>query len=158
MCISWKALIKFLINNMKKKLYIGCALTNLPADKRGVLLEMISDIKKELSKHFEILVFKGVSDLGSDHPLSAKEIYDFDIKECVLKANYMLAIVDYPSLGLGYEIATAVEKMGIPVLAVAQKDSVVTRVIVGIDHPNFQFFYYNSAQEIIEKTLATLTK
>lgn len=143
---------------MKKKLYIGCALTNLPADKRDVLLEMISDIKKELGKHFEILVFKGVSDLGSGHPLSAKEIYDFDIKECVLKADYMLAIVDYPSLGLGYEIATAVEKLSIPVLAVARKDSTVTRLIIGIDHPNFEFYNYNSAQEIIEKALEKLTK
>jgi predicted metal-binding protein len=143
---------------MKKKLYIGCALTNLPADKRDALLEMISEIKKELSKTFEILVFKGVSDLGSSKPLSVKEIYDFDIKECVMKAECMLAIVDYPSLGLGYEIATAVEKMGIPVLAVAHKDSIVTRLIMGIDHKNFKFFNYNSAEEITKKTVESLTK
>ena len=38
----------------------------------------------------------------------------------------MLAICDYPSLGLGYEIATAVERQGIPVLAMAHKDSVIS--------------------------------
>jgi len=138
---------------MMKKLYIGCALTNLPADKRDVLLRMIDEVKKELANHFEILVFKGVSDLGSAHPLKAGDIYNFDIKECVMKAECMLAIVDYPSLGLGYEIGTAVEKMGIPVIAAAQKDSVVTRLITGIDHEKFEFFNYSSAEEIIKKVL-----
>lgn len=142
-------------DGVKKKLYIGCALTNLPADKRDALLAMIAQIKKELSKHFELLEFKGVSDLGGAHPLSAQEVYNYDIKECVMKTDCMLAIVDYPTLGTGYEIGTAVEKQGIPVLAVAHKDSIVSRVITGVDHENFSFMRYNSVDEIIEKTLQT---
>ncbi|OGI68170.1 hypothetical protein A3A05_01160 [Candidatus Nomurabacteria bacterium RIFCSPLOWO2_01_FULL_41_12] len=142
---------------MKKKLYIGCALTNIPVDKRKILLEMIVKIKKELSNHFEILEFLGVDDLGTDRPFSPREIYNFDIKECLMKTDYFLAICDYPALGLGYEIATAVEKRGIPVLALAHKDSKVSRCIVGIDHPNFHFMYYDSVEDIIEKTFKTLT-
>jgi hypothetical protein len=141
-----------------KKLYIGCSLTLLPSDKKDAFLEMISLIKKELSKSFEILEFLGIADLSSTHPFTPREIYDYDIKGCVMKADCMLAICDYPSTGLGYEMATAVEKLGIPVLAVAHKDSVVGRIIRGIDHKNFQFFYYNSVDKIIEKTVETLTK
>lgn len=136
-----------------KKLYIGCALTNIPAEKRDVLLGMIGEAKKELSKTFELLEFKGVADIGGDKPLSPQDIYNFDIKECVMKADYMLSICDYPSLGLGYEIAVAVEKMGIPVLAVAQKDANVTRLIRGIDHPNFHFDDYESVEDIVKKVL-----
>jgi len=141
---------------MKKKLYIGCALTNIPNDKRDAILEMITKIRKELKKDFEILEF-----WSATHEWSVgtpKDIYKYDIKDCIMKTDCMLSICDYPSLGLGYEIATAVEKMGIPVLAVAHKDSTVTRLIRGIDHPNFHFMYYDSVEDIVKKTLETLTK
>lgn len=142
---------------MKKKLYIGCSLTLLPPDKKDAFLQMITEIKKTLSKSFEILEFKGIDDLLDPHPLSPREIYIFDIKERLMKADCMLAICDYPSTGLGYEMATAIEKRGIPVLAVAHKDQVVGRIIRGIDNPNFHFVYYDSVEEIIELTLQTLT-
>lgn len=138
------------LNNMKKKLYVGCALTVVPPDKKEAFWQMIKDIKKELANHFEVLEFKGLGDF------TVKEIYDFDIKECVMKADCMLAICDYPSLGLGYEIATSVEKLGIPVLAMAHKDALVAKLIRGVDHPNFNFIYYNSTDEIIEKTVELL--
>ncbi len=143
------------MNKMKKKLYIGCALTNLPEDKKAEFLQLIESIKKELKKDFEILEF-----WSATHEWSVgtpQDIYKYDIRDCVMKTDCMLSICDYPSLGLGYEIATAVEKMGIPVLAVAHKDSTVTRLIRGIDHKNFNFFYYNSADEIIAKAIETLT-
>jgi hypothetical protein len=141
---------------MKKKLYIGCALTIVPEDKKESFWAMIVEIKKELKKHFELLEFLGIGDLGSAKPYTPQEIYDYDIRECVMKANYMLAICDYPSLGLGYEIATAVEKLQIPVIAMAQKDVVVARLIRGVDHKNFHFIYYDSVDEIIKKTLEIL--
>lgn len=143
---------------MKKKLYIGCALTNLPADEKDKFLAMIKEIKKELGKSFEILEFLGIGDIGNTRPYTPQEIYDYDIRKCVMKADCMLAICDYPSLGLGYEMATCVEKRGALVLAVAHKDSVVGRLIRGIDHKNFNFLYYNSVEEIIKKTLEILTK
>lgn len=143
---------------MKKKLYIGCALTHLPPDKKEVFLQMITKIKEELGKSFEILEFKGISDLSTEQSLSPKEIYNYDIKECVMKTDCMLAVCDYYGLGLGYEIATAVEKRNIPVLALAHKDSKVSRLIRGINHKNYHFAYYDSVDEIIEKTLKTLTK
>ncbi len=140
---------------MKKKLYIGCALTKLPLDKETDFLQMIAKIKIGLKETFEIVEFLGVTGLAND--ASPLEVYDWDIKQCVLKADCMLAICDYPSLGLGYEIATAVEKQGIPVLAMAYKDTLVSKLIRGVDHKNFQFHYYDSTEDIIEKTLESST-
>ena len=139
-------------NDMKKKLYIGCALTNLPIDKKEEFLEMIASIKKELSKYFEIIEFLGIEDIGNARPFTPQEIYNYDIQKCVMKADCILAICDYPSLGLGYEMATAVEKRSIPVLAMAHKNQTVGRLIRGIDHKNFNFMYYDSVDEIIKKT------
>lgn len=139
---------------MKKKLYIGCALTNLPSDKKEAFLRMISKIKQELGKSFEIIEFLGINDFSRASPF---EVYNHDIKNSIMKADCFLAVCDYPSLGLGYEIATAVEKRGIPVLAIAHKDSIVTRLVRGVDHKNFHFMYYGSVDEIIKKTLETLT-
>lgn len=141
---------------MKKKLYVGCALSNLPSGKKDIFLEMIMEIKKKLKDSFEVIEFLGINDLSGPKPFSPKEIYDWDIKNCVMKMDCMLAICDYPTLGLGYEMAIAVEKRGIPVLAMAHKGSQVTRLIRGIDHKNFQFHYYNSVDEIIQKTLEIL--
>ena len=138
---------------MKKKLYIGCALTNLPDDLRGSLLGMISEIKKELSKTFDILEFAGVDDLKTNTPMTPEQVYIFDIDDCLKKADYFLAICDFPAIGLGYELGTAVEQMGIPVLAVAHKDAKVSRSIVGINRPNFHFIRYVLPDEITKKAL-----
>lgn len=142
--------------NSMKKLYVGCSLTLLPPHKKEVFLQMITEIKKGLGKNFEVLEFKGMGDIGTANPLTPKQVYEWDIRECVMKADCMLAICDFPSLGLGYEMATAVEKMNISVLAVAHKDAVVGRIIRGIDHEKFKFEYYNDTKEIIEKTIKLL--
>ncbi|HEV7702624.1 MAG TPA: hypothetical protein VGO63_04255 [Candidatus Paceibacterota bacterium] len=143
---------------MKKKLYIGCAITNLSEEKREAFFDMISDIKNKLKDHFEIMEFLGVDDLATDKPFSPLEIYEHGITKCVMEADCMLAMCDYPSLGLGYEIGTAVEKRGIPVLAMAREGSLITRLILGVNHKSFIFAYYNSADDIVQKTLETLTK
>lgn len=137
----------------KKKIYIGCGLTNLPEDTKENFLIMIHDIKIELAKYFEVLDFLGIDDIGTDHPYTPEEIYHFDIHKCLMMTDYFLAICDYPATGLGYELGTAVEKREIPVLAVARVGAKVSRSIVGIKHPNFEFFYYNNTEEIVKKTL-----
>ncbi len=137
--------------NKKKKLYIGCALMNLPEDKRSVLLKNISELKAKLKTSFEVLEF--LWGPGNNTP---KDVYQNDIINCVGNADCMLAICDYPSLGLGYEMATAVEKHGIPVLAVAHKDSLVSKLIIGIDHKGFEFYRYNSFNDVYDKVVNKL--
>jgi hypothetical protein len=129
---------------MKKKLYVGCAISGLPPEKRKEFLKMIERLKVELSRHFEILEFIGTA------LSSPKDTYVRDIAECVMHADYMLAICDHPSLGLGYEMATAIEKRDIPVLAFAHKNSSVSRLIVGIHGKKFLFLRYDSTHEIVQ--------
>ena len=144
------------LNKMKKKLYIGCSLSLLPAEEKENFLQMIDDIKKKLSEDFEILEFLGIKDLGGPKEFTPREIYDYDIKKCVMQTDCMLAICDFPSIGLGYEMATCIEKRGIPVLAVARQGRTVGRIIRGIDHKNFQFYYYDSVDDLISKTIEAL--
>ena len=66
---------------IKKKLYIGCSLTLLPPNQKEEFLQMISEIKKELGKSFEILEFLGIGDIVSVRPFTPKEIYDYDIRK-----------------------------------------------------------------------------
>jgi hypothetical protein len=133
-----------------RKLYVGCALTTIPTEKREEFLEMINEVKKRLSEHFILLEFIGIENPNKETP---QEVYKYDIHECVMNADYMLAICDYPSLGLGYEIAVAVEKQGMPVFAVAHKNFSITRLIRGIDHPKFAFYQYETVDDIVTQSL-----
>src|SRR5947207_129628 len=103
-----------------KKVYVGCAITTVPDGKVLEFKDCIEKIKSELrDAGFEVLQFKTAT-----HPNATdKEVYIHDIRNCVEEADIMLAISDHSSTGLGYELATAIEKMGIPVLAVAHESS-----------------------------------
>src|SRR3989344_7003418 len=147
MSILWKVEINFL-NKMNKKLYIGCAITHVPEDKKVEFSKMIEKIKAELKDDFKILEFWNALSTKHYSIGTPQDVYSYDIKECLMNADGMLAICDYYGLGLGYELGVAVEKKGIPVLAMAHKDSLVSRIIRGIDHPNFKFMTYNSPEEI----------
>jgi hypothetical protein len=119
----------------KPKVYVGCAINNLHPDVKAPFLEMINDVKDKLRDHFEILDFLGTA---SGSP---KDTYRQDIVRCVKRADYMVAFCDYPSTGLGYEMATALELRGIPVLALAHKKSNVSRLVLGIHGEGKEFLF-----------------
>ena len=127
-----------------KKLYVGCAINNLPEDKKQEFLAMIDGLKNQLRKHFEVLDFLGTASS------SLENIYTRDIIECVGQADLMVAICDHPSTGLGYEMATAIEVRKIPVLAMAHYQSNVSRLILGIhgSKKKFNFVRYHSFEQI----------
>jgi len=127
---------------MKKKIYVGCAINNLTPEQKAVFFKEVNAVKAELNKDFEVLEFIG------DAAAPAEKIYDWDINGCVYKADFMLAICDHPSLGLGYEMGTAIEKCGIPVLAVAHATSSVSRLIIGISGKDFSFRRYEKVSDI----------
>jgi short-subunit dehydrogenase len=60
-----------------------------------------------------------------------------------------VAICDFASLGLGYELASAVEKYHKPVIAAAKTDEKITRLVQGIDSPDFRFVRYDSLDELV---------
>ena len=122
----------------KIKVYVGCAILGLGDSERKVFLKKVVLLKDLIrAQGFEVMEFIGRMDAPS------REVYQNDIVECVGTCDGMLAICDHPSTGMGYELATVIEKRGLPVLAVARTGSVVSKVILGISKPNFRFERYN---------------
>jgi hypothetical protein len=124
----------------KLKLYIGCSLTHAPEEFKS----SVEDLKTKLKTDFEVLEFIG---LVNGTPT---DVYHHDVQTCVGTCDLFVAICDFPSLGLGYELGTAVEKLHKPVLAVAQKDAHITRLVIGIDAPGFEFKRYTVLSEVYD--------
>lgn len=124
----------------KLKIYIGCSLTHAPQAFRAA----VEELKQELRQEFEVFDFL---DLHAGRP---EDVYHWDIGRCVAECDLFVAVCDHSSLGLGYEIGTAVEKHRKPVLAVAHRDAHITRLLLGIDEPHFSFQRYDDFAEIAE--------
>jgi hypothetical protein len=121
-----------------KKLYVGCALTQ--AD--PVWVAAVEQMKDSLRGTYEVLDFLGL--IKGDETA----VYHNDIHRNVAECDLFVAICDLPSIGLGYELGTAVEKHGKPVLAVAHRDAKVTRLVLGVDAPSFSFERYDNISDI----------
>src|ERR1700679_3262391 len=106
-----------------KRLYVGCGISTLPPAEAESFLKRVSVVKDKLREHFVVLDFLGT---GVATP---EEVYARDIFECVGTADGMLAICDYPSTGLGFEMCAALYKYDIPVLAMSAYTSKVSRLI-----------------------------
>lgn len=124
---------------MKKKLYIGCSLTQAPKD----FIKQVAKLKDSLRKDYDVLDFVGL-EAGSN-----KDVYDWDINNCVRNCDIFLAITDHPSVGLGWELAIANE-LGKPILAVAHKDASITRLLLGAVEAcdNMNMFRYEDIDEV----------
>jgi nucleoside 2-deoxyribosyltransferase len=119
------------------KVYVGCSLTHAPEEFR----QKVEKLKEKLSTICHVLYFKG---LVGEIPY---KIYQWDIKECVYQCDIMVAVCDYPSIGLGIEMGTQMEARQKPVLAVAHKDSKVTDLIHDPRTPGFIFYRYENFVE-----------
>jgi len=123
----------------QKKIYIWCALTHASPEFR----EEIALFKDSLRTEFDILDFTWVVD---GWVKSATEIYEHD-RWCVIDCDIFVAECSYPSTGLGYEIATAVEHHK-NILLIAREDVVVTRMILGIPPEKAVFLRYESLEQV----------
>lgn len=130
----------------KLKIYLGCALTHTPLEFREQIITLRERIKE---KYILIEFFSDPKNIGeqSSEIEYCQQIYEFD-KNCVESCDIMLAEVSYPSLGEGMELAFAVTNNK-PILAVARQNASVSRMIMGITHPKFEFYRYHSNKEII---------
>ena len=125
------------MGNGKLKIYVGCSLTHAPAAFR----EHIDRLKTELRKHYTVLDFQGLTK-GTDQDAFKNDT------QCVRDCNLFVADCTHPAIGLGYELGVALE-MGKPVLAVAEKDVKVTRLVLGIERPNFRIERYANTADIL---------
>jgi hypothetical protein len=120
-------------------IYVGCSLTQAPVEFR----DAVERLKVELKKEFEVLDFLGL--VAGE----AVDVYRYDIGHCVGTCELFVAICDYPSIGLGYEMATAIEKHGKRVLAVAHRDAKISRLVLGIDKPKYLFRQYDNLLDVV---------
>ncbi len=120
------------------KIYIGCSLTHAPAEFRSA----VEGLKQSLRPRYHIYDFLGLK------KGTIEQVYQWDIKKCVAGCDLFVAICDYASLGLGYELGAAVEAYGKLVLAVAHKNANISRLIQGIDSPHFNFERYTHLSEV----------
>ncbi|MDE2399552.1 MAG: hypothetical protein KGL67_00880 [Patescibacteria group bacterium] len=123
------------------KLYVGCGLTHASEEFKA----NVEELKEKFANipGIQLLKFLGLAD-GTAH-----DVYVHDIINCVHKCNIMVAICDEPSIGLGWEMAVQSSR-GKPLLAFGHDKSKITRLILDPRLPNYQFFRYQTFEEIYE--------
>lgn len=122
---------------MKKKIYIACSLTHAPAEFKAA----VETLKENLRKEYEILDFIGLVN-GT-----AQDVFEWDLN-CVRICDLLVADCTYPALGVGMEIGTALA-INKKTLIIAHKDAKVTRIVLGITHPQFTFKRYDDLEEVV---------
>lgn len=132
---------------MKKpiKVYIGCALANAPVSFHNEIIALKKEIKR-LLPYVIILDF-----VPPDEDKTPHFIWKHDcerIKEC----DVFLAVVNFPSLGLGGELTEALRIHKKPTLVVANQDVRVSRYVLGLidAHASLACFQeFNSWNQIV---------
>lgn len=122
---------------MKKKVYVGCALTGAP----GAFVSLVESLKQKLREKYEVMEFLGLVDGTST------DVFERD-SACVRECDLFLAICDVTSLGLGIELGIAA-CIGKPTIAVAHNKTTVSRMVQGITNPRFTFKRYESIDDVL---------
>lgn len=108
---------------MSYSIYVGCGLKHAPASFKAKVQEM----KKMLcEKGFEVTEFV------SDPDATDEQVYENDILTMVSNCDFVIAVLDHPSTGLGLELGAALFRYNKPVLGLARDPEQVSRLIRGI--------------------------
>lgn len=125
---------------MKKlKIYVGYALKHASLEFK----QRIALFKEQLPKHLNCEILEFVTNIDS----TPKEVYENDIEGCVRECHLMVADVTHPSLGLGYEAGTIIEKYNKPILFLAESGASVSKIILGTK--NAELYSYESIDEMV---------
>ncbi len=124
---------------IKNKIYVGCALTHASPEFR----DSIALFKDRLRSSYDVLDFTGVLDSWT---ILSTEIYTHN-RRCVINSDLFIAECSYPSTGLWYEIATAIENNK-KILLIAHQDALVTRMILWIPEDKAKMVRYNYLDDI----------
>lgn len=122
----------------KPELYVGCGLTLASEEFKND----VEELKDRLSDNWEIMQFLGLV-AGT-----AADVYRKDIIENVGGCDAFLGVCDEPSIGLGWEFCEATN-LRKPTLAVAHRNSKVTRMVLGAPafNPTMSFRRYENMLE-----------
>jgi len=90
--------------------------------------------------------------LEHESKLTAEEIFNRDM-QFIESCDGMIAEVSRPSLGVGYEIATALS-LWRPTLCLCEQEIFLTRMLTGNSHPRLQIHFYRETADW-QETLKT---
>ncbi len=121
---------------MLMKIYLAHSLTQAPEEFKAQMLRLWQALKAE----HEVLEYFGLE--GG----APADVFKHDTG-CVANCDLLLAEVTYPAIGLGFEIAAALN-LGKKVLAVAKPDAKISRLILGINSPGYQFKNYSTVEDV----------
>lgn len=127
-----------------KRVYFACSIRG-GRDDQAIYQEIVDIIKTNAVLLSELFADKSLSAQGHTN-LTDQEIYNRDI-DWIKEADYVIAEVTNPSLGVGYEISTA-EAMNKPVLALfrSQTDRRLSAMIAG--SPKTRVIEYTNPSEL----------
>ena len=118
---------------MKKvRVYVACALTHASQEYKDEI-ELLKQQLRRLN-WIEVLDFVGEQLKGDTDQVHAARIYKNDIHECVGTAHAVVAELSLPSIGLGWELGTSVEKHGIRTIMLAHEDALVSKMPPGASY------------------------
>jgi len=123
---------------LMKKIYLGCSLTHSSEEYK----QNINKLKDILRQKYEILDFIGLGEATN------QEVYEWNEKMCKT-CDLFLMESTYPSTGLGIEFGIAMQENK-PIIAIAQREAKVTRMLLGVTYPKFEFHKYDEIEEIVE--------
>jgi len=128
-------------------IYVGCALLHASEESK----QKVANFKKTLKDQGQTVL-----EFVTNPNATNEEVYSNDIIECVGKCDLMIAFVDLPSTGLGFEMASALFRFKKPVIAVCHRDNgaKVSRLIKGIGGEMgpelFQFHTYEDMDSVAD--------
>lgn len=127
------------MRQVKHNLYVGCGLTHAPE----VFVGSVERLKKQLEFGWNIMEFLGLQ--GG----SPEDVYRKDIEDNIRTCDAFLAIADFPSTGLGWELGVADERE-VPALIVSHDGATVSRLLAGAGgvRDNICYKLYGSMDEI----------
>jgi hypothetical protein len=128
------------------KIYVACALTYVPNERKIFFTLLLNDVKRELrGKGYEVMDFLSAIKKNPE----PKEVYSYDIG-CLKVADCMLALGDYPGTGLGYEICYTTELRKIPTMVGVMDSDNISKLLKGVSHKYYKFTVFSTPQELVE--------
>lgn len=127
-----------MVRKKKIKVYVGCALTHASDSFKQDIIKL----KEKLKRKYEILEF-----LGQGLEYTPEQVFLWDIN-CVRSCDVLIANVTYPSIGLGAEFGTAIERNK-PIITIAEETARVSRFVYGYKNKNYFTKRYASITDAV---------
>lgn len=138
------------MNNKSSKIYFAGAIS-AGRERQAVYAEMVNFLESLGAEVLSAHVARA-DVLEHESTLTPEEIFQRDMR-LIENCDGMIAEVSRPSLGVGYEIATALS-LWRPVLGLCERGTFLTRMLTGNPHDKLQIHFYSEAnewQEAIQK-------